>query len=335
MIKIKILNSQKGRNEPTFRPLMMIRQRLLDYSIELTDGDDFDYLFVGMSDFIDRKKSLQDSIDYALGWLEDLDCDYFLFDGSDSTSLMGSYEVLRDGNAKGLFKNQLLKTKKDYKKPTAFNKWFFRNNSELDLGYEITNEEWDKIHLTGYNLGWLNPSFRQNVNITSKSDSVCAIFQTFHKENYDHFVRNDLLYTNHRKSCWDSLESSKHNVFKDKLPYQEYISLLAKSKSCLSPFGMGEVCFRDFEANQFLNVLIKPDMSCVETYPNFYIDGETYLATNLDWSNVEEVIDTSMSLNMDWSYNARLKFHELYDVDKLCLYWYNFFSNLGETIIEK
>ena len=45
MIKIKILNHEKGRNEPTFRPLIHLRDMLYtDYSIELTLDDDYDYL---------------------------------------------------------------------------------------------------------------------------------------------------------------------------------------------------------------------------------------------------------------------------------------------------
>ena len=46
MIKIKILNPTKGRNEPTFRPFGFIKDILRDYSIQFTNSDDFDYLFV-------------------------------------------------------------------------------------------------------------------------------------------------------------------------------------------------------------------------------------------------------------------------------------------------
>ena len=109
MIKVKILNPTKYRNEPTFRPLIFIRDMLYtDYSIELTADDDFDYLFVGMEDFIDKKKPLQESIDYGLENLSKITGDYFLFDGSDSTSLMGAYEVFEQSDAIYLFKNQLL-----------------------------------------------------------------------------------------------------------------------------------------------------------------------------------------------------------------------------------
>ena len=52
MIKIKIQNPTLYRNEPTFRPFGFIQDLLRDYSIEFTNSDDFDYLFVGMHDFI-------------------------------------------------------------------------------------------------------------------------------------------------------------------------------------------------------------------------------------------------------------------------------------------
>ena len=128
MIKVKILNPTKCRNEPTFRPLTFIQDMLYyDYSIELTTGDDFDYMFVGMSDFLDKKKSLKDSVEWGLENLNKVTegGDYFLFDGSDSTSLMGAYEVFEQSNAIYLLKNQLLPNREDYKIPYAFNKFFF------------------------------------------------------------------------------------------------------------------------------------------------------------------------------------------------------------------
>ena len=67
MIKIKVLNPFKDRNEPTFRPLTFIRDMLYyDYSIELTTDDDFDFMFIGMSDFFDKDKSLKESTEWGL-----------------------------------------------------------------------------------------------------------------------------------------------------------------------------------------------------------------------------------------------------------------------------
>ena len=48
MIKIKIHNQFYDRNELTFRGLYFAKDVLRDFSIELTDSDDFDYMFIGM-----------------------------------------------------------------------------------------------------------------------------------------------------------------------------------------------------------------------------------------------------------------------------------------------
>jgi len=70
MIKVKILNSNFDRNIPTFNPLIRVKDTLRDYSIELTDSDDFDYMFVGMSDFLDKKKTI--TAEYRLGFRESI-----------------------------------------------------------------------------------------------------------------------------------------------------------------------------------------------------------------------------------------------------------------------
>ena len=139
MIKIKLLNPTKGRNEPTFRPLWFIKDRLREYSIDITTSNDYDYLFVGMHDFIDKKQSFQESIETGLENLSKISGEYFIFDGSDSHSLMGAYEVFTQSKATYLFKNQLHQNKDHYKIPKAFNKWFMGSGSELDLSYNIPN----------------------------------------------------------------------------------------------------------------------------------------------------------------------------------------------------
>ena len=337
MIKVKILNHNKDRNEPTFRPLTFIREMLYsDYSIELTTDDDFDYMFVGMSDFFDKKKPLKESTEWGLENLDKVTQggDYFLFDGSDSTSLMGAYEVFEQRDAKYLFKNQLL-SRENYKEPTAFNKWFFGSGSDLDLGYDIPKDKWDRIKLSGYNLGYLLPQYRnfQPIN-KNKNIDVCAIYQAKHNYSEDHGVRNDLLYTNHRTGAWDILDSQFLDIRKDKLPYQEYIQTLYNSKVAISPFGMGELCFRDFECMQFGTIIIKPSMSMVNTIPNIYESNDTYLSVNYDWSNLNETIDYVLSnfdsLNERINTNIREKFKKEYNYEKLCLYYYNLFRKLNE-----
>jgi len=341
MIKIKIQNPSKDRNEPTFRPFAFIQNKLRDYSIEFTDSNDFDYMFVGMHDFINKRIPLQESIDYGLENLSKISGDYFLFEGSDSTSLMGGFEVFEQSDAKYLFKNQTLASREDYKTPYAHNKWFWGDGSDLDLSYDISEEMWDRIKLTGWNVGQLVPNYKnfQNIN-PNKSVDICAIFQGKHGYNEDHGSRNDLFYTKHRNGLWDKLEplKSKYNMIYYRLPFEEYIRNLWDSKISFSPFGMGEICFRDFECMQYGTIFLKPNQDIVRTIPNIYIAGETYIDIEYDWSNLEERIDYVLSnfnvVNEMINTNVREKFMDGYDYDKLCLYWYNIFKNLNGVEVD-
>ena len=166
MIKIKIFNPLAGKNRISFQGFLMMQNVLRDYSIDITESDDFDYAFLGADDILDKSIGLEESIEYGLKNIDKYarggDC--FIFDGSDSTSLMASYEVLDQSNAMFLFKNQLLQNREDYKEKTSFNKWFFGNGSDLDLGYDISEQNWDKIKLSGWNLGYMAPNgFRPQV----------------------------------------------------------------------------------------------------------------------------------------------------------------------------
>jgi len=334
MIKVKILNPNFDRNIPTFNPLIRVKDMLKDYSIELTDSDDFDYMFVGMSDFIDKKKPLQESIEYGLENLSKITGDYFLFDGSDSTSLMGAYEVFEQSNAIYLLKNQKFNTREEYKTPYAFNKYFFGSGSDLDLSYDIPEDMWNRIKFTHINLGYWNNYRNLQPISTNKNIDMCAIFNAEHSYNEDHKVRNDLHYTHHRKGLWDKLEplKSKYNMLTEKMPFQEYIQNLWNSKISLSPFGMGEFCFRDLESMMVGTMILKPSHKKVDTLPNVMIDDETFIACKYDWSDLEEKIDYILSnfneLNQKINHNIRNLFLEKFTNENLCLYYYNLFSNL-------
>jgi hypothetical protein len=70
------------------------------------------------------------------------------------------------------------------------------------------------------------------------------------------------------------------------VPQKQYYRELADSKIVISPFGWGEVCFRDFEAILSGALLLKPDMSHVTTWPGVYIPYETYVPLRWDGSDI-------------------------------------------------
>ena len=337
MLQIRVLNHLLDRNEPTFRPLQFIHSRLRDYSIELTTSRDCDYTLVGMHDFIDKSVPLQESVDRGLNNLSMIDGEYILVDGSDSTSLLGGYEVLEQSDALCLLKNQKFYTREEYKTPYSLGKWFFGEDDENGFSYDISEDMWSRIKFSGYNLGWLLPHYHDYEPILSgnqKTNDVCAIFQADHKKNYEHGIQNDTYYNNHRQGLWKVLEplKSKYKMLTTKMDYPDYVRELCKSKITISPFGMGELCFRDFEAMKFGTVLIKPSHRKIDTIPNVMIDDDTFIACEHDWSDLEEKIDYVLSNYDEVSdqllNNMRNKYTEEYNVDRLCKHWYDMFSDI-------
>src|SRR5437867_7089727 len=75
------------------------------------------------------------------------------------------------------------------------------------------------------------------------------------------------------------------------LPRREYFHELRTARVGVSPFGYGEVCFRDFEIILAGAALLKPDMSHLETWPPLYLPGETYAAHRWDLSDLRHVVE--------------------------------------------
>jgi hypothetical protein len=66
---------------------------------------------------------------------------------------------------------------------------------------------------------------------------------------------------------------------------------MAAARVCVSPFGYGEVCFRDFEAVVAGCLLVKPDMSHLETTPNIYRPFQTYIPVRWDFADLAATVE--------------------------------------------
>lgn len=62
-----------------------------------------------------------------------------------------------------------------------------------------------------------------------------------------------------------------------------------------SPFGWGEVCIRDFEAAAAGCVLLKPDMSHLDTRPAIYQENVTYVPVRWDLEDLPAKVDWILS----------------------------------------
>jgi len=336
MIKIKLYELEVHRNECAFRPYLWAHNVLRDVGIEFTQGDSYDYAWVAQASFLNKKVSLQESIDNGLEFLSKITGDYMLLDEQDSTSLIGSYEVFKESKALLLLKNSLLKDRSLYKQGWQLGRYYWGpGDYKLDDFDQYSNRivlsgtNWLATHWAGINVQWYDYS-------KPKEYDVSAMFQYPQGVDvYEHGQLQSVHYDNHRKPMMNILSDMNYNIAKlengVRVSHEEYYQRISNAKILLAPYGYGEMAPRDLDAAQFGAILIKPDMSHVDTYPNTFIDKETYIACKHDYSDLEEKIEDILGNYNNYSYiieNARKKFSELYHPENIALHVYNIMKKL-------
>lgn len=78
---------------------------------------------------------------------------------------------------------------------------------------------------------------------------------------------------------------------RERVNQEQYYQELRRARICVSPFGYGELCWRDFEAVLSGCLLVKPNMGHVRTYPDIFVAGQTYAPVKWDYSNLEAVCE--------------------------------------------
>ncbi|WP_265501102.1 glycosyltransferase [Paracoccus beibuensis] len=74
-----------------------------------------------------------------------------------------------------------------------------------------------------------------------------------------------------------------------------FLDEMRQSKLCWSPFGYGELCWRDIEAFMTGAVLVKPDMGHLDSQPDLYRPGQTYLPVRWDFADFEDVVRRALA----------------------------------------
>lgn len=340
MIKIKLYELEKHRNECTFRPFLYAQNSLREIGIEFTTGDSYDYAWIAQASFLNKKVSLEQSVTDGLEFLSKINGDYMLIDGQDSTSLMGAYEVFKQSNALLLLKNSLLKDRSLYKQGWQLGRYYW-GIGEYKLDDFDTYS--DRILLSGTN--WLMthwagtlPRWRQ----IEKQYDISAMFQYPSKEIvYEHGYEQSVYYDNNRKQIMDIIDRLPYHIAKlhngERVSIDEYYNRISKSKILLAPYGYGEMAPRDLEAAVFGSILIKPDISYVDTIPNIFTDNQTYIACKHDFSDLHEKIDLILGNYQKYQYiieNARNNILDQMNPELLANYLYTVFKGLPNIISE-
>tara|TARA_Y100001968_G_scaffold321938_1_gene357180 strand:- start:1147 stop:2208 length:1062 start_codon:yes stop_codon:yes gene_type:complete len=88
----------------------------------------------------------------------------------------------------------------------------------------------------------------------------------------------------------------ERNIATDRISPYRYFREMKKSRSVISPFGWGEICFRDFESILLGKVLIKPNCDHLTTWPNIYQEG-MYIPIDWSLSNLDYAVEKSNDKN--------------------------------------
>ena len=146
--------------------------------------------------------------------------------------------------------------------------------------YSLLGEYYAKLYKrTGLKSLFLH-SFPFLTNNYSRSKSIqCRMNTSYSKESVSF----------HRKKLASLLDQ---NIQTNKLNRFQYFKELKMTKVVISAFGLGEITLKDFETFLTGGMLMKPDMSHMETWPNFYENNITYVPFRWDFKDLHDVIES-------------------------------------------
>lgn len=106
--------------------------------------------------------------------------------------------------------------------------------------------------------------------------------------------------TNYRRLSVSVQRQRVTEAFSERVPSgrvsrRQFFRELASSKIVASPFGWGEINYRDYETFLAGAMLFKPDMSHMETWPAFFERDITYGSFSWDLSDLMDKLDHYLS----------------------------------------
>jgi hypothetical protein len=112
--------------------------------------------------------------------------------------------------------------------------------------------------------------------------------RTDHREWYE-------TYRSHSLAALEPLANRWQMTGVERVSRQRYLLEMGLSRVVVSPFGWGEVCFRDYEAVASGALLVKPSMDHLVTSPPIYQAGKTYVPVSWDLSDLAEKVEYYLS----------------------------------------
>lgn len=338
MLNIKLIEVEKHRNETTFRKYVQLNKLFNEVGINFTDyGNDYDMVWIAQASFMDKSKSYDESVKNGIKFVEKFKGqDVILVDGQDSATLMGSWDVFKETDAKLLLKNTLYKNIQDYSKSTPNGRIYWENDGYSISPNNFVNPKFHNIKLSGTN--WLSTVTPQWYDYSKykKDIEVFAMFQYPASPNTEWETNTAQYYTEHRRKCIEQLHTITDKVKivtaeNGKVPIDQYYNLMSRSKIVVAPFGYGEIAPRDVESSCLGCVLVKPVMNHIQTLPNIY-NLQTYVPCGWDFDDInikiESLLDDFYNDQQYYVENLKRAFNMEYNDEKLVEYVHGLLGGL-------
>jgi hypothetical protein len=237
----------------------------------------------------------------------------------DTQASTGTHKFKMMDKAVFYIKKQLLKDMELYRIKYPRSRYHYYQialsnpDQKLDTSTEQEAFELDKERIfLGWNLGLVkrfgirtNKPFKWGKKDIDIHFSIKVRYREYHEKTQAWRIQDH--YTYHRHQCTRLLgRIAKKRKYKLSGPCrkEEYLEKMSRSVACFSPLGLGEICFRDFEAISCGALLVKPDMSHLTTWPDVYRPWETYIPVKWDLSDLDEVLNEVLKDPNKYSYIA-------------------------------
>ncbi|MBF2020507.1 MAG: glycosyltransferase family 1 protein [Hydrococcus sp. C42_A2020_068] len=170
--------------------------------------------------------------------------------------------------------------------------------SQWHVGSQVPKQYQHRI-VSGWNLGSAK-QFKQKLQTPSwfefwqpakEIDIFCRLSLGPSREGDWYYAYRQMAVESLKPLQSDYKVVSSGKIYSQLVSRRQYFREIKRSRIVFSPFGWGESCWRDFEAVCYNCLLVKPSMAHIETQPNIYVEGETYVPVSWDFSDLVEKCD--------------------------------------------
>ena len=298
-----IVNKNLDPNSLSFIYPILLNKKFLDFNIEIENkipSKNYDIIIIDSKFFIDLfNLDNTELVTDILNKLKMKNGKVIYSDNEASTFINREIINAVDYYIKGRLPKDLNLYKTKLYGMREYTDFYFKKFNITD-----TKEKYSDIinddNLKKINLGW-NNGINEYSYFSEYNRKVYKLFGFFKsKPEIKNFKKKNLLNVRFSQNYNRETVNFQRSKLKDlinnfkltkRVSRIKYFFELKYSKVALSPFGWGEICYRDFETFYYGCTLVKPDMDHIMTWPNYYQKNITYLSLNWDMSNFEELIN--------------------------------------------